>query len=66
MSEAFVRAPCRRFTFDFATNPESVGMATGATIHTANGLKVIVGKRPIAKVNAASVNADMATVGQLS
>ncbi|KAK9809041.1 hypothetical protein WJX72_008327 [[Myrmecia] bisecta] len=35
----------RRFTFRFATNPASVGMATGATIHTANGLRVNVGRR---------------------
>ena len=36
---------CRRYTFRFAKGPESVGMATGATIHTANGLKVTVAQR---------------------
>jgi hypothetical protein len=35
----------RRFTFEFVTGPESVGMATGATIHTAHGLKVRVQRR---------------------
>ena len=37
-------------------------MATGATIHTANGLKVVVGKRPLPEAKAAAANADMATV----
>lgn len=53
---------CRRFTFDFATNPESVGMATGATIHTANGLKVVVGRRQNPTADASEAKADMATV----
>lgn len=35
----------RRFTFELATTPEQVGMATGATIHTANGLKCSVQPR---------------------
>lgn len=38
---------CRRFTFEFAEGPESVGMATGATIHTANGLKVKIQRRTV-------------------
>ena len=37
----------RRFTFEFVTGPESVGMATGATIHTAHGLKVKVRRRVV-------------------
>lgn len=35
----------RRFKLRFAKSPEEVGMATGATIHTANGLDVIVTRR---------------------
>ncbi len=35
----------RRFTFRLAGTPESVGMATGATIHTANGLQMRVTAR---------------------
>lgn len=35
----------RRFTFRLAVPPERVGMATGATIHTANGLPVRVTRR---------------------
>ena len=38
-------ALCRSFTFSFAGRAEDVGMATGATIHTANGLKVKVARR---------------------
>lgn len=38
---------CRRFTFEFAEGPEAVGMATGATIHTANGLKVNIRRRDV-------------------
>lgn len=38
---------CRRFKFEFSEGPESVGMATGATIHTANGLKVKIQKREV-------------------
>jgi len=34
-----------RFSFELSTSPEEVGMATGATIHTANGLKCFVKKR---------------------
>ena len=34
-----------KFSFELATAPEEVGMATGATIHTANGLKCYVKKR---------------------
>lgn len=39
------QCPCRRYTFRFEKGPECVGMATGATIHTANGLKVTVKRR---------------------
>lgn len=38
----------RRFEFHLATSPEEVGMATGATIHTANGLKCRVQPRTVA------------------
>jgi len=37
----------RRFTLRFVGSPEEVGMATGATIHTANGLNVVVTRRKI-------------------
>ena len=37
----------RRFTFEFVEGPEAVGMATGATIHTANGLKVKIRRRDV-------------------
>ena len=32
------------FDFKFTTGPEDVGMKTGATIHTMNGLNMIVEK----------------------
>jgi cytochrome P450 len=35
----------RRFEFELATPPESVGMYTGATIHTRNGLMMRVRER---------------------
>ncbi|KAK9846940.1 hypothetical protein WJX84_011063 [Apatococcus fuscideae] len=35
----------RRFHFSLAGRPEDVGMATGATIHTANGLKMRIRRR---------------------
>jgi len=35
----------RKFEFRHAGKAEDVGMATGATIHTANGLKMVVKKR---------------------
>lgn len=38
----------RRFNFELATTPEEVGMTTGATIHTKNGLKVAVTRRNLA------------------
>ncbi|KAF8062011.1 CYP97B2 [Scenedesmus sp. PABB004] len=38
----------RRFTFRLAGPPEAVGMATGATIHTAHGLAVRVTRRAAA------------------
>ncbi len=41
ISSSIVKYKCmyRRYSFRFESGPESVGMATGATIHTANGLK---------------------------
>jgi hypothetical protein len=36
---------CRRFEFAFSGSPQDVGMASGATIHTANGLKCKVTRR---------------------
>jgi cytochrome P450 family 97 subfamily B polypeptide 3 len=45
----------RRFIFRLPEGPEAVGMATGATIHTANGLKCTVARRqPADKVGAAA------------
>ncbi|GBF92821.1 cytochrome P450 chloroplastic [Raphidocelis subcapitata] len=35
----------RRFTFRLAATPQEIGMATGATIHTANGMMVSVARR---------------------
>jgi cytochrome P450 len=35
----------RRFTFRLAATPEEIGMATGATIHTANGMMMRVTRR---------------------
>lgn len=52
----------RRFTFSFATSAASVGMATGATIHTANGLKVKVGKRQPSESATEKSKADLAAV----
>lgn len=37
----------RKYTFSFVNGPEAVGMASGATIHTANGLKVRVQSRQL-------------------
>ncbi len=37
----------RRFRFRLAGSAKDVGMATGATIHTANGLKVTVQRRQL-------------------
>ena len=38
----------RRFRFALATPPEEVGLTTGATIHTRNGLKMTVERRATA------------------
>ena len=35
----------QRFDFSLAGSAEEVGMQTGATIHTANGLKMRVSRR---------------------
>ena len=43
--QSTVSWPGRRFTFRLDGSPERVGMATGATIHTANGLRVRVTAR---------------------
>ncbi len=56
---ALLRA-CRRFTFDFVEGPESVGMATGATIHTANGLKVRVQRRDVGVTPAGAESQEVA------
>jgi hypothetical protein len=39
---------CRRFNFSFVEGPEAVGMASGATIHTANGLATRITQRTAA------------------
>ncbi|KAL3144182.1 hypothetical protein ABBQ32_003965 [Trebouxia sp. C0010 RCD-2024] len=52
----------RRFEFRFATTPASVGMATGATIHTANGLRVKIARRQGVTSGAVSSKADLAAV----
>ncbi|KAL0042649.1 hypothetical protein WJX79_006457 [Trebouxia sp. C0005] len=52
----------RRYSFSFATGPESVGMATGATIHTAHGLKVKVAQRQQSQSVSKPSKADLATV----
>ena len=36
----------QRFAFTFEGRPEDVGMVTGATIHTASGLRMRAVKRP--------------------
>jgi cytochrome P450 family 97 subfamily B polypeptide 3 len=46
----------RRFRFRLPNGPESVGMATGATIHTANGLVVKVERRVTGASAAAQVD----------
>ena len=38
---------CRRYEFDYVEGPDAVGMATGATIHTANGLWMNIVRRKI-------------------
>lgn len=40
----------RRFDFELAGTPEEVGMATGATIHTRNGLRTRVSLRQLPAV----------------
>lgn len=42
----------RRYEFEFATNAQSVGMASGATIHTANGLRMRVQRRQVSSSSA--------------
>ena len=53
---------CRRFSFSFATGPESVGMATGATIHTAHGHKVKVAHRQPSQLASEASQANLAAV----
>lgn len=50
----------RRFSFRLAVTPEEVGMATGATIHTANGMKCIVKRRQVAVGSGAQPQAAVA------
>jgi cytochrome P450 len=56
MTEAVVALAMlmRRFKFRLAGTPEQVGMATGATIHTANGLKCVIERRGVAAPAAAA------------
>lgn len=56
LSDCVARLRCsgrRRFTFRLEGGPERVGMATGATIHTANGLHVRVTRRTAAPADPA-------------
>ena len=50
----------RRFDFRFAGSAKDVGMATGATIHTANGLKVRVSRRQPANQQTAACSEPVA------
>jgi hypothetical protein len=44
----------RRFSFELAVPAERVGMATGATIHTANGMQMRVRRRQVTAAAAGS------------
>ncbi|MEW5302811.1 MAG: hypothetical protein WDW36_005557 [Sanguina aurantia] len=54
----------RKFTFRLAGSPEEVGMATGATIHTANGLKMVVQRRTPPASSSTSVSAGQESLKQ--
>ena len=62
-----VRSPslllCRRFNFEFVKGPQAVGMATGATIHTAHGLHVKLSRRETSGVSAGSPQDSQQPVG---
>ena len=47
----------RTFDFQLAATPEEIGMATGATIHTANGMKCFVQLRQTPSAKAAEKQA---------
>lgn len=51
----------RRYTFRLATTPAEVGMATGATIHTANGMKMTITRRIAAAQGGPASSKPMAT-----
>lgn len=51
----------RRYTFRLATTPAEVGMATGATIHTANGMKMTITRRGAAAQGRPASSKPMAT-----
>jgi cytochrome P450 len=53
----------RRFKFELEGGPEAVGMATGATIHTANGLKCRVIPR---LVGGSSLKSDSSVAGSVA
>ena len=50
----------RRFTFRLAVSPKEVGMATGATIHTANGMPMRMERRAVAPSSGATPAAAVA------
>jgi cytochrome P450 len=52
----------RRFNFRLAGSASDVGMATGATIHTANGLQMKVTKRIVAGTKEAAAASNLAAV----
>ncbi|GFH27484.1 chloroplast CYP97B, partial [Haematococcus lacustris] len=56
----------RDFTFHLAVSPEQVGMATGATIHTANGLPMKITIRRAVNSGPASSQPAMAGVTKAS
>ena len=59
---SWIHGHCRRFRFRLAGSPKDVGMATGATIHTANGLKVTVERRQLPAAQAEPKQAAAAAV----
>ena len=63
LTEATVALAMLLRTFDFrlAATPEEIGMATGATIHTANGMRCIVRLRQTPSAKAAEKQAAAAT-----
>ncbi len=53
----------RAFTFELAVPASAVGMATGATIHTANGLSMRVRRRAPAAAGAQAADSGREPVG---